>query len=251
MEIKDSAIKKILRETGELLLRYYGNSELLSKKGNRDILHKADIESEHYIISQLNALYPKIPVLSEERGFTTGSQSQYRFVLDPLDGTINFSRKIPEFGTSLAMQKNRQTMYGIVYKPSLNLWYEARKDKGAFLNGYKLKVSMVEKLDEAVIAIDPAREDSVFPMSCNILHPKIRAYRSFGCAIQTLGLIAEGKIDAYIFDRPKIWDIAAMQLIIEEAGGVVLDQKGNPWKEEQPLLITTKSLQNELVNLLK
>lgn len=230
-------------------MEYYGKTGQTTAKANRDILLKADLASEKYVISELRTIFPQIPVVSEENSVGL-SGSKHRFVLDPLDGTINFSRSIDQFGISLAFQENKETQMAVVYKPALKELYIAEKKKGAYLNDKKIQVSSTGKMEEAIIAFDGAREEDILPNYVNVLHSKVRVLRSYGCAVQTLGYVATGKNDAYVFTQPKIWDIAAMQIVIEEAGGRVVDFNGNTWKENQPLLVSNDHLLQPLIKVI-
>lgn len=253
MHVDGNDLKKILTHSGELLLKHFErrDSGILSQKRNRDILHQADLVSNEYIAQTLSKKYPGVSLLSEETKDTLAIIPKYRFVLDPLDGTMNFSRGIGEFGISLAFQVEEKTTIALVYKPIQKIFYEAYEGKGAFYGGKKLHVSVTSNIEEAVIAVDPAREEDSFPPYINNLHRQIRAFRSYGCAVQVLGYVAEGKIDAYIYDKPKIWDVAAMNLIIQEAGGVIVDHAGNEWKEGLPILASSQSIKSKILKILQ
>lgn len=252
MEVQSQYLKSILTEAGKILMMHFGKTSIVSGKAHRDILTEADLASDTFITKALQKEYPGVPVLSEETERTPEVENvQSRFVLDPLDGTINFSRGIGEFGISLAYQVNRKTVLGLVYLPVSGTFFEATKRKGSTYAGKILSVSDTRKLSEAVVAVDPAREHQSVPAYLLSLHKKIRAFRSYGCAVQVLGYIASGKIDAYVYDSPKLWDIAAMHCIIEEAGGLVLDQQGNPWHDGAPLLICTPGIREEILACLR
>ena len=129
--------------------------------------------------------------------------------------------------------------------------YVAQKGKGSFKNDIPLKVSTTSTLQEAIVAFDPDRENSVLANYINPLHARVRTLRSFGCAIQALGLIAEGKIDAYVYDRPKIWDIEPIGLAITEAGGLILNHDGTPWDGVSPVVVCTAALKPELLSIIE
>lgn len=248
MNIDNQFLKRTLQNAGKILTASFGKTAVVSGKANRDILTDADLASDTYITQELLKKYPEIPVLSEETVRTSQVEhASRRFVLDPLDGTINFSRGIPEFGISLAYQENKRTVYGLVYLPIKNDFFEGYNGKGSTFAGKTLHVSDVQSLSKSVIAVDTARSAAVVPSYINNLHKKIRAFRSYGCAIEVLGYIAKGNVDAYLYDTPKLWDIAAMECIIKEAGGLVLNHRGNEWHEEEPLLICTPNIRNELI----
>lgn len=250
MHVDINYLKDTLSSAGKILLHYFGRKQHSTPKSNRDILLQADLESEKYIVDKLVHMYSNVFILSEEDSSADQLKNPYRFVLDPLDGTINFSRSIQEFGISLAFQKKNKTVIGLVYKPITSTFYEACLGQGSLYHNKKIYVSKIRSLKDSIIAIDPAREENHFPSYSDVFHCRIRAFRSYGCAIQVLGYVAEGKIDAYIYNKPKIWDVAAMQLIIEEAGGYVLNHSGSDWEEGQPLLTCSPSLKKSLISLL-
>ncbi len=248
MHIKRKQLKYILRHAGSLLRDQFGKSRHVSGKAHRDILLRADMDSHRYILRSLSRLYPDIPVLSEESDDDNNTEGEsVRFIVDPLDGTINYSRGITEYGISLALEKDGTKVYGLVYTPHTDEFYEGIRGSGSTYGSTPLAVSVVKRLDEAVVAVDMSRSHQDMPRYVPTIHPLVRGFRSYGCAVQVLGYIATGKVDAYLYDTPKLWDIAAMQCIIEEAGGLVLDQRGDPWDGVAPLLVCVPGIRDELI----
>ncbi len=247
MHMDREFLKHVLTQAGLLLTPYFGKYSVVAAKENRDILTQVDLASNTYILKKLQEKYPDIPVLSEETALDDRvREAPYRFVLDPLDGTINFSCGIDEFGISLAFQKDTQTMLGLVYKPMEHVFFEGEVGKGSTYKGKAIRVRKTSDLAKAIIAVDVSREHKSLPAYLSTLHPRIQALRSYGCAVQVLGYLARGNIDAYLYDTPKIWDIAAMECIIKEAGGLVLDQNGRPWQDGAPICICTPAIREQL-----
>jgi myo-inositol-1(or 4)-monophosphatase len=230
MNISTNSLIDIVNDAGKILISHFDTREIIREKDHRDVLAAADIALHTYITAKLHKRYPGIPVFSEEshENRLPVRNATQRFILDPLDGTINFTRGIHEFGISLCLEQGDKPIIGIIYKPLLNQWFIGEKGKGATLNHIPLCVSNTRSLQKAVIAIDFSRERNDIPAYVPRLHQSVRVIRSYGCAVHALGLVASGCIDAYLYETPKLWDIAAFACIIKEAGGVILNQQGKP-----------------------
>ncbi len=244
-------LEKIVKEAGNILLSHAEKRTIVTTKEHRDILAQADLDSDSFLTVQLQKTYPSVRILSEETQSRVNKIAGERFIIDPLDGTINFTRGIGEYGISLAYEKAGVVEIGIVYKPHSNEWFIGVKGKGSTYNGRNLRVSNIKNLEEAVVAVDFARNKGSVPQYLDNLHRNVRVLRSYGCAVHILGLVAQGSVDAYLYETPKIWDIAAMQCIIGEAGGVFLKQNGEPWKEGESLVVTTPALASALLVCIK
>ncbi len=253
MNIDDDFICDVMETAARNICSFFGKSEVLQNKGHRDILLRADMRSHEYFVARLHEKYPQIPVVSEETYTRNAEKKSDCFILDPLDGTINFSRGIMEYGILLAFKKDGDIQKGWVYKPKTDEWFIAEKGKGSVRNGRPLQVSKTDQLKTAIIAVDFSRELERLPRYLSALHSHVRIVRSYGCAAHALGLLAQGQIDAYVYDTPKIWDIAAMECVIKEAGGLLFSAKGGGiWQGNgDPIVVCTPGIKKELLALLK
>lgn len=205
------ASRKLLRDFGEL------NHIKVSRKGVNDFFTSADLHSEKVIIEELAKARPAYSVLSEEHGFVEGEDKDHCWVVDPLDGTVNFMRGIPFWCISVALKSEGEIIAGVAYDALHNEAFFAEKGKGAFLNNRRLRLSPVHCLGDAVVAyggVPPALVDRI-SKSC-------MAGRRLGSTALDLAYVAAGRIDAFIRSgENNEWDVAAGTLIAEEAGVVI------------------------------
>ena len=211
-------------------MSHFGNISSLEKKStNYDLLTEADKQSEDYIIKQISLKYPQHSILSEEWGETNNS-SEYKWVIDPLDGTTNFVHNLPIFAVSIGLQQNNRTICAVVYNPAADKCFYAEKDKGAYLNEDKLSVTSSITLSDSLIATGfPYLHDNRYDLSFEIfkeLYGKTRGIRRLGAAALDLCFVAMGRFDAFYEFELKPWDICAGSLIVSEAGGIVSDWNG-------------------------
>jgi len=227
--MKKIAIKAAL-EAGKIIKKGFNNVKEIKFKNNNinDIVTNVDIEAEKKIISIIKNKFPKHNIYSEEKG-NLKSASEYLWLIDPIDGTTNFSLGIPCFGTSIALLKNNKTILGIVHNPVTEETYIAERNKGAFLNNKKIKVSSISILNNAFIAVSWWSRDKNYRNKGINTFKKIaqiaRKIRSINGTVFDLSKVASGNFDADICDTTFL-DIAAAKLIIEEAGGKVTDSRG-------------------------
>lgn len=224
MNVMISAVEK----AGRALTRDFGEVEQLqvSKKGLGDFVSTADHRSEKIIVQELTKVRPAYSFLLEESGFVEGSDVEHCWIVDPLDGTLNFLHGIPQFCISLALKRNEEILAGVIYNPILDELYVAEKGKGAFLNQRRLRVSGRRYLDEALFSLGTPNKNSVNGKnidSSEKLFGKIAGIRHFGSAALDLAYVAAGKLDALFLTYLKPWDLAAGILLIKEAGGYVCD----------------------------
>lgn len=256
--IKENLISVIL-EAGEILKKYFYSNDLVSyQKEGVDFTTEADREVDSFLIKKLKEIYPQIEFLTEETApndYVLFKNKDNLWVIDPLDGTTNFSRKNSNFAISIALASKGQPLLGVVYLPISDKLYSAQIDEdGAFLNKKPISVSSISKLKEATIACDwswdlEKRKDVVKWL--NNINASFRQIKSLGSASSDLASLAEGKIDAYIHSGVKPWDVAAVVLIIEKAGGVITDAKGNKWNIFNPEIIATnKIIHGEVIKLI-
>ena len=215
------------KRAGKVLLKYFGKNQDIEKKLNKSLVSKADLEANKIIINIIKEKFPSHSILSEETGFEDNN-SDYKWVIDPIDGTHNFLRGIPIFGVSIALEYQNEVVLGVLHFPILKLTASAEKGKGAFLNGKRLKVSSKADLSYSFILyefVSATRHKSIEFLK-RIAHETLDI-RNFGSAIYELLLVASGQCDAYVIFSTNEWDIAAGMLLIQEAGGKITDLRGD------------------------
>ena len=222
--------KKVLlsasKQAGKVILKYFGKNKGIKEKSNKSLVSKADLEANKAVIKIIRENFPKHSILSEETGFENNN-SDYKWVIDPIDGTHNFLRGIPIVGVSIALEYKNEVVLGLLEFPTLKLTAVAEKGKGAFLNGKRLRVSSNKEISHSFILYEfvPGTRHKVLEFLKRLSNEKINI-RNFGSAVYELMLMASGKCDAFIIFSTNEWDIAAGMLLIQEAGGKVTDIKG-------------------------
>jgi len=219
------------KEAGKVLLASFSKKYKVMTKAGKEIVTSADLASEKIIISNIKKNFPDHRILSEEEGRVKGS-SDYLWVVDPLDGTTNFSMRNPLFSISIALFCGKDPILGLVYVPFLGDLYYAERGGGATLNGKKIKVSSEKKLSNSFFAICHGNSSKDIKKSVGIyskLKGKTRDIRKFGSAAIECAWVASGNIEGFIAPGVKPWDVAAGALIVREAGGAVTDLDGSAW----------------------
>lgn len=221
----------IAKAAGDYLEKMYYTDFNISSKGIKDLVTDADFGAEKIILEMIKEKYPDHSILSEEAGEDI-KDSRYKWVIDPLDGTVNFSRKIPLFGVIIALLEDGKTVVGVHYLPMLKETYSAVKGGGAYLNGSKITVSDREDLSEYIMGLgdfnigkdqDMKNEDNeILKRIIDTMSPRTMRTKIFGAACMDLACIASGRTDILFYPFANPWDVLAGILIIEEAGGFVM-----------------------------
>ncbi|MFA6295856.1 MAG: inositol monophosphatase [Patescibacteria group bacterium] len=244
---------KALKSAGKKLNENFLKNQTFKLKTRNDIVTENDFLSEKIIIKIIKDNFPKHQILSEEIG-TVGLKNDYLWIIDPLDATINFAAKIPLYSVSIALIYKNKIEIGGVFCPSLNELFFAQKNKGAYLNNKKIKVSKNNNLSSSLINIGFSAHYSKnqFNNNCNIIKkiaPKIRGLRAFESGALTSCYVACGKLDGKISIKTDPFGNAASTLIIEEAGGKVTDFSNKNWSRNMKTMIcSNKILHNKLIN---
>lgn len=211
------------REAGDIQLRYFrsGNLDIHNKLNDSDIVTAADKASEAVIIDHIRACYPAHAILSEESGETCGS-SGFRWVIDPLDGTTNFSCGLPGFAVSIGIELNGTTVAGVVYAPYLDELFTAVKGGGARLNGKPLLCSGQPRLSRSVVStgfpVDKNSNPDNNLDNVERILPLVRGLRRLGSAAIDICYVAAGFLNAYWELNLHQWDVSAALLIAAESG---------------------------------
>lgn len=223
---------EIAREAGALVMGYFHQRVKVEYKGDVDLVTAADRKSETLILERIRGRWPDHDVLGEEGGLHDQG-SDYRWYVDPLDGTTNFAHGFPVFCVSLALEHKGRRVAGVVYDPTRDEMFAAEQGSGAFLNQARIQVSKTVKLAECLVATG-------FPSHKRHTNPNIFFYhqitlrthgvRRAGSAALDLCCVACGRFDAFWEFNLNPWDTAAGVLIVEEAGGQVSDFRGGPFQ---------------------
>ena len=248
--------EELARKAGKILMEYFGKENIEKGKGERDHVLDVDFEAEKLIINTLQERFPDDSILSEEADDIVGS-SDYRWVVDPLDGTLNFKSRISYFCVSIALEEKGELVMAFVCDPIKDKFYFAEKGKGAFVNGEKMKVSSTEHLIKFLISYSTSNHKDLEVVklgakSFKNLLDNCRAIRLRGSSILDLCNLAEGIFDGLVKVGANYWDFAAGSLIVEEAGGKVTDFTGQHWDSKSENLFASNGLHHsKLLEVLK
>jgi myo-inositol-1(or 4)-monophosphatase len=238
----DVAIETAL-EAGQILREEYERPPDITYKGDVDLVTQADKRSEHAIVARLSKYFPEHTVVAEE-GTGHERSAEYRWYVDPLDGTTNFAHKYPCFSVSIALAQNDSVLAAVVYNPIYNELFAASRGEGATLNGKKISVSQVATLSTSLLCTG-------FPVHKRRSSQNIHYYYDFtlrshgvrrdGSAALDLASVAAGRFDGFWEFGLKPWDTAAGILLVREAGGAVSDFNGDPYVIGGPVCLATNS----------
>ena len=238
----DVAVETAL-EAGQILREEYGRPPDIAYKGDVDLVTQADRRSERAIVSRLAQYFPDHTISAEE-GLGHERGSEFRWHVDPLDGTTNFAHKYPCFCVSIALARGDALLAGVVYNPIHDELFAAERGAGATLNGKRISVSEVTTLATSLLCTG-------FPVHKRLASPNIRYYYHFtlrshgvrrdGSAALDLAAVAAGRFDGFWEFGLKPWDTAAGVVLIEEAGGAVTDFHGKPYVLGGPIVLATNS----------
>jgi len=232
------------RKAGQLLIARLEAHREINFKGLRDIVTDADLAAEEVILKLIQERFPDHAIRSEEQPFHKGVTS-YTWVVDPLDGTTNYSRRFPCFATSIALTRGGEVILGVVYNPLSDHLFRAERGKGAYLNDAPIRVSKVNRLMGAVVGLDWARRQDIrrrLTSAVARLALAAGTLRTIGSASLGFCFVAAGWMDAYFHFSLKPWDSAAGALIAQEAGGTVTGIDGTPWSLEMESLLASNGL---------
>lgn len=217
---------------GALALRRFRTSQPMHLKGPADLVTQTDGEAEEIIVNTIRRCFPNHEFLGEE-GHQAGPDAEYVWVIDPIDGTRDYARGIPFFCTSIALARHGQPVAGVIYDPIHEETFHAEAGAGAFLDGVPIRVSTRAKLEDAILSLSLVSEryrhnaHLALPM-LDELQPLVESVRIMGSAALHLAYVACGRWEVGYQDSVHPWDILAGALLVQEAGGVVTDLRGEP-----------------------
>ncbi len=253
MELRSQAVG-MAKRAGSLLLENLGSARVVEYKGAIDLVTEMDKAAESLIVDAITKNFPGHGILTEERReLVTGSQ--YRWIIDPLDGTTNYSHGFPIFCVSIAVEENGEIILGVVYAPCLDELFVAEKGGGVFLNNKKVSVSKTSSLDRSLLAtgfpydVRTSSENNFKEFTAFAL--RAQAIRRAGAAALDLAYVGCGRFDGFWEMKLKAWDVAAASLIVKEAGGVVTDFKGEGFNIEDGYVLASNGLiHDEMLSVL-
>ncbi|MCB4791642.1 MAG: inositol monophosphatase [Elusimicrobia bacterium] len=217
------------KKAGRILLSHFGRKISIKTKGDRDYATEMDLRSEKLITTMIRKYFPGDNILAEENKYSS-SDSSYKWIIDPLDGTHNYMYGIRDFGISIALAKNNEIILGVIYMPLNNEAFSAIKGNGAYLNARKISVSKRPLRRSTMVYDSRIRlHKKTMMRNLGLLSEKVFNIRMYGSSVRGLTYLAQGKVDVVLEYDEKIWDCAAGLIIVEEAGGIITDLKGNKW----------------------
>ena len=251
----EKLMKSIIVKAGIETLKYFGKIGVkYTKADENDVVTEADLKSNRIIVSAIRKNFPNHGIISEEQK-DHDAKADYVWIIDPLDGTLNYSKDTPIYGVSIALTYKKDVVVASIYLPYFKELYFARKGKGAYLNGKRIRCSNVKKYVHSMGIIG-----SIWSRKKNILHNSLIEHSgygsvwvsSFGSAVFTLCLISSGRRDWTILQNHHIWDIAAGYLIMREAGCIVTKLDGSEWDLEcDNMVAANPKLHKELLKITK
>lgn len=235
------------REAGKILREEFDRPAQISYKGDVDLVTQADKRSEEAIVARLGKYFPAHSVAAEEGSGHEGA-SEFRWHVDPLDGTTNFAHGYPCFSVSIALAQRGALLVAVVYNPFYEELFAAARGAGATLNGKRIFVSKTDSLATSLLCTG-------FPVHKRLANPNIHYYWDFtlrshgvrrdGSAALDLACVATGRFDGFWEFGLKSWDTAAGVLLVEEAGGRVSDFAGEPYQLGGPMILATNGVMHE------
>lgn len=221
--------KKIAEKGGKLINKLSSEDIEVRSKGTHDFVTNVDTSVEDLIIKELKAEFPNHGILAEESGIGE-SDSEYKWIIDPIDGTTNFTRGIPIYAISIGLEHKGETVGGVVYNVAIDEMFTAVKGEGAYLNGKRIHVSEQSKIEDTLIGTGfPFKRGVGYDQYMGLFKQiaiKTAGIRRPGSASIDLCWVACGRYDAFFEFGLNPWDVGAGVVIIKEAGGVVTDTKG-------------------------
>tara|TARA_B100002019_G_C21203564_1_gene565392 strand:- start:277 stop:987 length:711 start_codon:yes stop_codon:yes gene_type:complete len=203
---------KASEKASKILIRDFGEIEKLqvSKKGPSDFVTNSDLKVEKIILDELIKARPNYSIISEENGIKINKDKNNTWIIDPIDGTVNFLHGIPHFAISIALKSKNEIISGLIFDPIKNEMFFAEKSNGAYFNNHRMRVSRKNQINDCLFVTGGKNNiNSNLPL------------RKSGCAALDMAYVAAGRYDGYFQDDLNIWDIAAGIILINESGGIL------------------------------
>ncbi|HKY26931.1 MAG TPA: inositol monophosphatase family protein [Pyrinomonadaceae bacterium] len=242
------------REAGAILIDRLGRAIQVSHKGDIDLVTEADLAAEKFIIERVRSYFPRHAILAEESGDSEDEatlipgKSVWKWIIDPLDGTTNYSHGYPCFCVSIGVERAGRIEIGVIYDPTRDEVFAAERGQGATMNDRRIRVSEIEDLNRAMLCTGfpyNVRERPNFARDFTNFTMQAQAVRRDGSAALDLAYVACGRFDGFWEDGLNAWDVAAGVLLIEEAGGRVTDYEGDRLDIYTPKVLASNGLIHE------
>jgi myo-inositol-1(or 4)-monophosphatase len=240
--------KKLAHDAGKLALEYQANGFKIESKGGTDLVTEADKACEALIIKTIQGNFPDHAILSEESGLIGDPKAEYKWIVDPIDGTVNYAHGLPFYCVSIAIIHKGLPIIGVVDAPALKQVFWAQKGKGAFNDhGKTMRVSKVSDMSKAMIVMGYpyAKSGPATEMSHKLAvdsYTKGQQLRRMGSAALEVAYMAAGAVDVFWHYQLKPWDFAASKIILEEAGGMMTDMNGQLLAPKTGRVLATNGL---------
>jgi len=259
LDARTRLAREVAESAGALLLEIYRRDRFEVKgKGQNDLVTEADYAAESLVLARIREAFPEDTIIAEESGVME-KETGYTWVVDPLDGTVNFAHRLPEYAVSVGCLKDGRSWAGAVCLPVLGLLFHAEKGRGAFCNGEPIRISHPVGLSDTLLAMDFALRSytslsehlrlygRLLPLCMNIVKPE--------SAVMSTAYVACGRFGAVLEQSLCIWDIAATAPILEEAGAAVTDAQGLPLAFDRILpysvLAASPQIHGEILSVLR
>ena len=249
---------KASEKASKILIRDFGEIEKLqvSLKGPGDFVTASDKKVEKILIEELQKARPDYGILSEEKGKIENKESEFKWIIDPIDGTTNYMHGIPHFAISIGLEKKNEIICGIIFDPIKNELFAAEKGNGSYMNNQRIRVSSRTNLKEAMIfcggpKFKTKNKDIVHEEYGKVSEEVFTSPRKLGSAALNMAYVAAGRCDGYFERNLNYWDIAAGIIIIKEAGGYVTDfYEKNNYLSNKTLVAGNSKIHRELISIL-
>ena len=250
-------ITKACQKASRSLIRDFGEIENLqvSSKGPGDFVTSADKRTEKILIEELQKAHPEYGIVTEESGIINKSNTENRWIIDPIDGTMNFLNGVPHFAISIAYEKKNEIICGVIFNPIMNEMFFAEKGNGAYLNNTRIRVSKKKKIENSLLVTGGPKQSSniknkIFSEYI-FLSNKVSNVRKLGSASLDMAYVACGRFDGYWQRELNYWDIAAGVIIVKEAGGYVdFFEEDNKFPFKKNILAANANIHEELKEFL-
>ncbi|HEY0547764.1 MAG TPA: inositol monophosphatase family protein [Pyrinomonadaceae bacterium] len=238
------------RDAGQILLERFGRAIQVTNKGDIDLVTEADVAAERLIVERIRSYYPRHAILAEESGeiLHASGQSEWKWIVDPLDGTTNYAHGYPCFCVSIALERAGRLELGVIYDPTRDELFAAERGEGATLNGRSIRVTETEDLNRALLCTGfpyNVRERGDFARHFYNFIMHAQGVRRDGSAALDLAYVACGRFDGFWEEGLNPWDVAAGVLLIAEAGGRVSAYDGSPFDIYTPPILSSNGLVHE------
>jgi len=253
-----SFINKTLIEAGKILNNelnkkiFVDYKDFNGKKDYNQIITEQDLLMEDFLVRKIQREFPNANIISEEQPVNDFSLEKPTWVIDPIDGSLNYFRGLNFYCLSLSYWENREPLFSSVYSPYNNELFHASKGQGATLNGIPISVSKIENLNDSLILLsgfDSFKKQKSEIQFFNLV-TSIQNMRIFSSSILDMCYVAAGRCEGRVYSNCKFWDLSAAKLILEEAGGLLTDWQGNSMNLFSPLIIASnKHIHNTLIKL--